>query len=48
MIIQNNLHQVEGGGIICNTPPNAATLYMIINDWKEHLSVFRIAKLIKL
>ena len=40
--------KVEGGDIICNTPPNASTLYMIITDCKEYLSVFQIAKLVKL
>ena len=33
--------KVEGGGIICNTPPNAPTLYMIITDCKDYLSVLR-------
>ena len=39
---------LEGGGIICNTPPIASTLYMIIIDCEEYPSVFRIAKLVKL
>ncbi len=40
--------KVEGGGIIYNTPPNASTLYKIITDCKEYLSVFRNVKLAKL